>query len=345
MPSRLIALLLLLGVSSIAARVTAEASDPMAAAANAFLAALSAEQRAACVHDFDDAERRNWQPVPFGEAGVRLDAMTEAQRKHARGLLQSVLSADGLATVDGVLLLERILVELETAAGRPSRYHGAGRYFFTVYGDPGAPDPWAWRVEGHHLSMTFTCRNDAWTAHGPLFVGSQPARVKGGEHDGFRLLGPKDDNVRGFVARLSAPQRAKAVQTGALPGNILLVPGEDEGFETSVGVGGADLTAGQRAELLRIVSAWARWLRRDLAEAEIARMKAGLSETAVLWMGGTGVDEPHYWRITGPHFAIEYNAMERDPDHVHAVWRDVENDFGGALLRRHLEEHHSGSGQ
>ena len=102
------------------------------------------------------------------------------------------------------------------------------------------------------------------------------------------------------------------------------------------------MSEAQREALFVAISDWANWLRVDLAKAEIERMQAGLDETRVAWMGGTGVDEPHYWRIVGPHFAIEYAAPERDPDHVHALWRNTENDFGGELLRRHLEEHHSG---
>jgi hypothetical protein len=329
-----------LAIFAISAAVLPPEPDPMAVAATALLMSFDDDQRTACVHAFEDAERRNWQPAPFGDAGVRLDAMTETQREKARGLLASALSESGLATVDGVMLLERILVALNAERGQVSRLLGEGRYFVTIYGDPVADAPWGWRIEGHHLSLTFTCKNGAWTAHGPLFVGSQPARVKGGEHDGMRLLGTKDDNVRAFLASLDEEQRSQAVLAGNLPGNILLLPGQDDGFPEPKGLAGADLTDTQREQLFRILSDWADWLRVDLAAAERKRMRAGLAQTRFVWMGSTGVDEPHYWRIVGPHFAIEYAAPERDPDHVHTIWRDTENDFGGDLLRRHLEEHH-----
>ena len=342
MPNQLLALALLLAVSTNAAEAASQKSDPMAVAASALLESLDAQQRAACLYDFDHAERRHWQPVPFGDAGVRLDKMTKPQRAKVRALLQSALSQAGVATVDGVLTLEKILIALMAERGRRGRMLAVDRYFVTVYGDPRAAAPWGWRIEGHHLSMTFTCKNGKWTAHGPIFVGSQPARVKGGEHDGMRLLGRKDDNVRGFLASLDDKQRAKAVADDKLPGNILLVPGKDQGFAHPRGLAGADLTPSQRTALFRILADWADWLRIDLAQAEQKRMKAGLNDTRFLWLGGIGVDEPHYWRIVGPHFALEYAAPERDPDHVHALWRDTENDFGGDLLRRHLEQHHSG---
>ncbi len=44
----------------------ADDPDPMALAAASFLESLDAAQRESCRHEFTDAERRNWQPVPFG---------------------------------------------------------------------------------------------------------------------------------------------------------------------------------------------------------------------------------------------------------------------------------------
>ena len=341
MPLRMSMPLFVLAVAALALGRPAQPTDPMARAASALLASLDDRGREAMTFDFDDAERRNWQAAPMGDAGVKLGDMTDTQREKVRDLLKSALSEEGLKTVDGVIVLEGILVAMEAERGRPSRFHGDERYFISIYGNPESSDPWGWRMEGHHLSITFTCVNDTWTAHGPIFVGSQPARVRGGEHDGFRLLGGKDDNVRAFLAGLNDEQRAAAVLGGRLPGNIILLPGRDDGFAEPAGVIGTDLSEAQRAELFTILKDWAKWLRVDLAEAEIKRMEQGLGQMRFAWMGDTGEDDPHYWRIVGPHFAIEYVAPERDPDHVHAIWRDLENDFGGDLLRKHLEEHHS----
>lgn len=314
--------------------------DPMAAQAIAFLDSLSDEQRAACTFEFADPERRHWQAAPMGDAGVRLDEMSEVQREAAHNLLKSALSAQGLSSVDDVMVLERILVKMAEARGQSGGLLAVDRYFITIYGDPKGDDVWGWRIEGHHLSMTFTCKNQAWTAHGPLFVGAQPARVVGGEHDGKRVLGSTDDHVRRLFLSLTDAQRTEAIVEGRLPRNVILLPGQDKGFEKPQGLAGSEMSADQRSALFVAITQWAKMLRVDLAEAEIERMKAGLDVTRVMWMGEVGVDEPHYWRITGPHFAIEYAAPQRDPDHVHALWRDTSNDFGGALLRRHLEEHH-----
>jgi len=62
------------------------------------------------------------------------------------------------------------------------------------------------------------------------------------------------------------------------------------------------------------------------------------------WAGGTRVGEGHYYRIQGPTFVIEYDNTQNGANHVHSVWRDLDADFGGDLLRRHYAEspHHAG---
>ncbi|MEQ8767867.1 MAG: DUF3500 domain-containing protein [Planctomycetota bacterium] len=342
MSTRFCLSIIALGALAAAAGISAPGEDPMAKAAIAFLESLDEEQREKCTFAFDDTERRNWQAAPMGDAGVRFDTLSEEQQSEVRDLLKGALSAEGLKAVDGVRRLEGILVAMEKARGQVSRFHGPGRYFLTVCGAPASSAPWGWRIEGHHLSFTFTSVRGEWTAHGPLFVGSQPALVRGGEHDGFRLLGSQDDNVRALYLSLDAKQQELATDQGELPGNVLLLPGLDQGFDNPGGLVASEMTEKQRATLEKALFEWADWLRPDLAQAEKGRIRSGITKTRLLWRGEPGRDEPHYWRIVGPHFAIEYAAPERDPDHVHALWRDTKNDFGGDLLKRHLEKDHGG---
>ena len=46
-----------------------------------------------------------------------------------------------------------------------------------------------------------------------------------------------------------------------------------------------------------------------------------------------------YYRVHGPTVLIEYDDAQNNANHSHTVWRDLENDFGGDLLRRHYEPH------
>jgi hypothetical protein len=55
------------------------------------------------------------------------------------------------------------------------------------------------------------------------------------------------------------------------------------------------------------------------------------------WAGVTEVGGPHYYRVQGPTFLIEYDNTQNDANHIHAVWRDFNGDFGRDLIREHLK--------
>ena len=58
------------------------------------------------------------------------------------------------------------------------------------------------------------------------------------------------------------------------------------------------------------------------------------------WAGGIEPGQPHYYRVQGPRLLVEYDNTQRDVNHVHAVWRDPEGDFGDDVLGRHHREEH-----
>jgi len=49
------------------------------------------------------------------------------------------------------------------------------------------------------------------------------------------------------------------------------------------------------------------------------------------------VRSPFYYRIHGPRLIIEFAVQE--PNHVHTIMRDPQNDYGTDWLGRHYEEH------
>jgi hypothetical protein len=71
-------------------------------------------------------------------------------------------------------------------------------------------------------------------------------------------------------------------------------------------------------------------MRPDVAESELARVEeAGHDKIHFAWAGGAAAGDPHYYRIHGPTFLIEYDNTQNDANHIHTVWRDLEDDFGG----------------
>lgn len=73
--------------------------------------------------------------------------------------------------------------------------------------------------------------------------------------------------------------------------------------------------------------------RRRLTDDEFAAMHFA-------WAGGREHLQPHYYRVQGPRLLIEYDNTQNDANHIHAVWRDPEGDFGIDLLAEHYRQAH-----
>ena len=67
-----------------------------------------------------------------------------------------------------------------------------------------------------------------------------------------------------------------------------------------------------------------------------ARLVEEFARLYFLWAGGAERGQPH--RIQGERVFIEYDNTQRGANHIHTVWRDLANDFGGDALARHYAQ-------
>lgn len=309
----------------------------MADAANHFLAALKPEQKTKAQLAFTDDERQNWNFVPKDRKGLPLKEMSVTQRNLLNALLLTGLSAKGSAKASTIMSLEEILAELEG----PNRTfpRDPELYYLTVFGTPGETNTWAWRFEGHHLSVNFTVVEGHDVFGGPSFLGSNPAEVKQGPRKGLRALAAEEDLGRQLVLALTDEQRKTAIFNEKAPADIITGSQRQAKALDPVGIAYKDLTENQQAMLRALVSEYAGRLRPEMTREDIGRiMKAGLDNVLFAWAGPTEPGKGHYYRVQGKTFLIEYDNTQNNANHVHAVWRDLENDFGGDALRRHYEQ-------
>jgi len=83
----------------------------------------------------------------------------------------------------------------------------------------------------------------------------------------------------------------------------------------------------------------------DVAAAEWEAIEGrGLDAIHFAWAGGGERHQPHYYRIQGPRFLVEYDQVQNNANHVHTVWRDPEGDFGGDPLAEHRAAMHGRGG-
>ena len=314
---------------------SAPADDVVAGAAGAFLATLDEPARNRAVYAVSDAERFDWHFVPRERNGLPLRDMTLEQRTAAHALLQATLSNQGYLKANAVIELERILGILE---GRPERRDPEG-YFVTIFGAPGSGRPWAWRFEGHHLSLNFSSPGNQVTITGPAFLGANPATVPSGSKAGWRALGQEEDLGRALVTSLSAEQRSRAVIAAEAPRDIITGNEREARLDAFEGLPASAMTDAQRQLLMNLVREYVGNMEAASARAWMARIGAE-TEIHFAWAGPIEPGAGHYYRVHAPSFLIEYDNTQNDANHVHSVWRDLENDFGGDALARHYEEGH-----
>src|SRR5437867_3427451 len=109
----------------------------------------------------------------------------------------------------------------------------------------------------------------------------------------------------------------------------------DEGHHLSLHFTLEKLTPQQRYMLLSQIDLYARRLRTEMAEQDLRKlMDAGVEKVRFAWAGGLERGQPHYYRILGPTFLIEYDNTQNNANHIHTVWRDLSNDFGEDVLKK-----------
>ena len=307
----------------------------MVRAASAFLRELTPSQRQKAVFRFDDPERLNWHYIPRARRGLSLKEMTDEQREAAHALLHAGLSRSGFQKATTIMALEAVLHELERG-GRIVR--DPDLYYWSIFGSPSMQGRWGWRVEGHHLSLNYVIDDGRIVSATPAFFGANPATVKmqtaTGIRVGTRVLAREELLARKLLQSLDDQQRSLAVFSRRPPRDIRAANTPQPPVSKPIGIPGAKLNASQRQALWDLLEAYAAKMPEQVSAAWLAEIRdSGLDRVYFAWAGGAEEGQPHYYRVQGPDFLIEYANVQSDPvgnpaNHIHSVWRSLHGDFG-----------------
>jgi Protein of unknown function (DUF3500) len=314
-----------------AARTDAAAVET---AARAFLASLSPADRDRALFPFAGAERTRWHwtvPASVPRNGLPLGAMSAGQRRLALALLRSSSSPAGFRKSLDIMALQGVLQRMSTGFSDP---FDPNRYYVSVFGTPGAR-AWGWRFEGHHLSRHFTVVGGTLVAE-PFFLGAWPTRAPSAYRSvapGYRTMPREEDAAREIVLSLDGRLRRQVVfssesLTDHLTQNAVRVSPLER-----VGVLTGDLPSAAQRRVLEILRTYLANHPPALARGALVRIeRAGIGRTRFGWAGSTRPGVPHYYRLQGPTFLLEFDNSRNSGTHIHSVWRDFERDFGRHLL-------------
>jgi hypothetical protein len=326
-------------------RPTGASTTPIVSASNAFLGALTAQQRARTTFPVDDIEWRKWNNVHrYDRQGVSFAELTVPQQEAAWGLLGAGLSRSGVEKARAVMRLNGHLGEL---TGRPEEY-GEGMYHLTVMGQPSPTAPWGWQLDGHHLNINYFVLGDQ-VVMTPTFMGSEPVVARSGPYTGTAVLQLEERRGLDFMESLTPEQRTLAVlDVPKRRGNALAQAFQDNLVLDYAGIRASALTNLQRGRLLELIAEYVGNIRDGHAAVKMAEVRAHLDATYFAWIGDVGPDAVFYYRVHSPVILIEFDhqgpiALPGDRtvptrEHVHTVVRTPNgNDYGKDLLRQHYE--------
>jgi hypothetical protein len=164
--------------------------------------------------------------------------------------------------------------------------------------------------------------------------------VREGSRAGLRALAFEEDLARALVRSLDDAQRRRALVAVEAPSDILTGNALEIDPLEPAGISITDLRPQQVDQLVRLMDEYLGRMSDELATSRRARIEASdLSRIAFAWAGSLEVGEPHYYRIQGPSFLVEYDNTQNNANHIHSVWRDFDGDFGRDLLRDHYDAH------
>jgi hypothetical protein len=274
-------------------------------------------------------------------------------------------------TAAAIMGLENILDRFENwSPGRSrERRRDPALYYVTIFGEPGGSGAWAWRFGGHHISLHYLIIDGEVVASTPNFFGANPAESP--------LLGPHlhrplaaiEDLGRELFRSLDGGRRQQALLAVNAPSDLITgnrslitegdrelvsaghrsenmslpTEGKADGLRFThapQGIGTRDLNDAETETLRALIGCYLDRLPAALADAQAALVEHEFKKMAFAWAGGDERHQPHYYRIQGERLFIEYDNTQNGANHIHAVWRDLANDFGGDILARHYAQRH-----
>lgn len=322
-----------------------DAGQQMMDAANWFLASLTPEQKAQAVFPFDSDKREDWHFIPKDtRKGLCIRDMKPEQGILARALLNCGLSNRGEMKAAAIMSLEEVLFQMESSANPAKtdeirQKRNPVKYFVCIFGTPSMKGTWGWSVEGHHFSANFTIKDGQFFRATPSFFGTNPGEVRQGPRAGLRVLGTEEDLGRKLATSLNEEQWKKALVDTTAPKDMLTEARRHIDPLSPNGLSEADLNPAQKENLTQIIHEYLFRVRPDIAQERWEQIKKD-GGVYFAWAGERERGKPHYYRVQGPSFLLEYDNTQNDANHVHSIWREFHGDFGEDLLGEHVKQGH-----
>lgn len=332
-------------------RTTGVSTQPIKEAAEQFLNAMSLSQKERASYAIDDDEWRKWCNVDNGiyiRQGVSLKEMDSLQKSMAFNLMQTSLSAKGLALSKDIMKTDQTLKELNNG----SDAYDEELYWFTFMGTPSNTEPWGWQLDGHHLVINYFILGDQ-VVMSPVFMGGEPIITTSGKYKGNSIFQDEQNLGLALIQSFNAEQQKEATLSMTKERDVAKAEAfKDNAIINYEGLPISKLTESQKEAFLQLTEQYINNIREGHQQIKMEEIKAHLDNTWFAWVGSTENDAVFYYRIHSPVVLIEFDHQKAvgvphdknsgpTRNHIHTVVRTPNgNDYGKDLLTQHLKEHH-----
>lgn len=323
----------------------------MVDAARTLCGRLTESERQALTHPLNSRVWRAWMnpELYLNRFGLRLDEVDEAVRQGVMELLRASLSDKGFTKVQHAMWANAFLGDL---TDKP-RVFGEFSYNINVFGEPSMTGPWGWSLYGHHIAVSVLVVGEQMVVS-PVFLGAEPNLIDAGPHRGVQLFKNQDllalkllrglpTGLRERVLLFSDKLDPSIPEGRAVFGDELHLAGmfHDNRVIPYEGAPVANFPDHSRAQLMTLAALFVDHLPEGPLYAQLNRIRAHLDETWFCWIGGSGDEDPFYFRIQSPVFLAEYEhhagivLTNQKPAkfHTHTIVRTPNgNDYGAALV-------------
>ena len=312
----------------------------VAAAAQAFLATLTEEQRETVLYDFDDeAKTTGWSNFPTNlveRNGLSLADLDAEQQAAALAVMEAALSEQGYSRLEAIRAADAYLAANQSDSGDSGGGPGGGLsfgedlYSIAFFGEPVETGEFMLQFGGHHLAYNLTYAGEN-VSLSPSLTAIEPSTF---EYEGqsYDPLADEKASAVGAVAALTEEQLA-AAEIGDSYDDLLLGPQNDGPFPEPQGVLVSELSQETQDQVTAMLRTWVGDIDEEAAEALIAQYVSEYDQTYLGWSEATELDdETTYIRLDGPSAWIEFSnqaGIEVEGVHQHTVFRSQTADYGG----------------
>ena len=256
----------------------------------------------------------------------------------------------------------------------PPPYRKGSDFYIAIFGEPDATkdfftaQPWGVRFEGHHLSLNLTFNGyteqprisvmPMFFGSSPMIVPQSPASEEGvytrwQTEEGQQLLHREAWLARSFLQSLDEELVAQgawsALPHAELKGGTDVPLDADSYLENEKpGILVSQLNPLQQRLLWEFVNEF--WQMQANPEISQYALKKSLAQSRVWWYGDRNDEHGElYLRIQSDRYLVELlqsntfgvTSSDVEANHVHASFRDLQNDWDRDFLSDHLNRHHN----